>query len=535
MIIYPPFIGDTIPAFTTSEIKVPFTMNPVVSEQDVDGFALQIKDYITSNVVATLYAVADWTQVGWYDNDTKSGKVTFSTSGTGFVPDSLQYYKFQLGYLSEYPYSNEKIYYSTVSIGRCIGTAPNVTINGLSDSTATTEKGIYTGNVTNNEEKIYSYQFKLFDSENNILEDSGEILNVYDTYKYKLKYNLDDNTKKIQFFIKTINGYEGQSPKYTLNQISSTTNGNIYVKNVDEYIKITIQNGSHINDQSFIVERTIDKISFEELAIVEISKDQSVIQKDYTVEQGVKYYYSIRKLNSVDGTYASQRKYHKNENTNPATDNAIWLDYEDISLFDMNNNVLKIKFDPKVSSFKNTILESKTDTIGSKYPFFFRNGGVNYKEIPISGLVSYHMDENQEFMTDEELGFPYTIETAAAGQEVIPNTENIGRSVNLDGPNIAAERKFRLTVLNWLTNGEPKLFRSPTEGVYVIRLMNVSLLPNDTLGRMLYSFSATGYEVSDHDLETLINKGYIHFNVTGQASSRLGYFILGTSTLGEVI
>ena len=50
---------------------------------------------------------------------------------------------------------------------------------------------------------------------------------------------------------------------------------------------------------------------------------------------------------------------------------------------------LKIKYDPKVSSFKDTILESKTDTIGGQYPFFFRNGWVRYKEIPISGLISY--------------------------------------------------------------------------------------------------------------------------------------------------
>jgi hypothetical protein len=33
------------------------------------------------------------------------------------------------------------------------------------------------------------------------------------------------------------------------------------------------------------------------------------------------------------------------------------------------------------------------DTIGSKYPFFFRNGDVSYKEIPVGGLISYHVDD----------------------------------------------------------------------------------------------------------------------------------------------
>jgi len=60
---------------------------------------------------------------------------------------------------------------------------------------------------------------------------------------------------------------------------------------------------------------------------------------------------------------------------------------------------LKIKFNPKVSSFKNTIPEQKIETIGSKYPFIFRNGHVCYKEFPIAGLVSYQMDEAMLFLS----------------------------------------------------------------------------------------------------------------------------------------
>ena len=63
--------------------------------------------------------------------------------------------------------------------------------------------------------------------------------------------------------------------------------------------------------------------------------------------------------------------------------------------------------------------------------------------------------------------------------------------------NTNIEKEFKLEVLDWLTNGEPKLFKSPKEGNYIIRLMNVSLSPNDTLGRMLHTFSATAYEIGD--------------------------------------
>jgi hypothetical protein len=36
-----------------------------------------------------------------------------------------------------------------------------------------------------------------------------------------------------------------------------------------------------------------------------------------------------------------------------------------------------------------------------------------------------------------------------------------------------------MAVLNWLTDGQPKLFRSPGEGNFIVRLMNISLTPND--------------------------------------------------------
>jgi len=37
------------------------------------------------------------------------------------------------------------------------------------------------------------------------------------------------------------------------------------------------------------------------------------------------------------------------------------------------------------------------------------------------------------------------------------------------------ERYFKLKVLDWLTNGEVKLFRSPGEGNYLVRILNVSM------------------------------------------------------------
>ena len=80
-------------------------------------------------------------------------------------------------------------------------------------------------------------------------------------------------------------------------------------------------------------------------------------------------------------------------------------------------------------------------------------------------------------------------------------------ATDLVDENIKAEREFKLAVLDWLTNGKPKLFRSPTEGNYLVRLMNTQLTPEDRLGRMLHNFSCTAYEIAECNYNNLLNCG----------------------------
>jgi hypothetical protein len=78
-------------------------------------------------------------------------------------------------------------------------------------------------------------------------------------------------------------------------------------------------------------------------------------------------------------------------------------DFEDSFLYD-GTKQLKLRFNPKVTSYKINRQEQKLETIGSQYPFFVRNSKIAYHEFPISGLCSYWMDEEELFMADEELG-----------------------------------------------------------------------------------------------------------------------------------
>lgn len=73
---------------------------------------------------------------------------------------------------------------------------------------------------------------------------------------------------------------------------------------------------------------------------------------------------------------------------------------------------------------------------------------------------------------------------------------------------IYAERKFRDTVMSWLSDGKPKLFRSETEGNIIVMLTGVSFTPLDK-SRLVYSLSCTATEIAEYNLSNLILYGLV--------------------------
>jgi hypothetical protein len=160
---------------------------------------------------------------------------------------------------------------------------------------------------------------------------------------------------------------------------------------------------------------------------------------------------------------------------------------------------LKIKFNPKISSLKRQLQETKTETIGSKYPFIRRNGAVNYFTFPIAGLISYKMDEQNLFYNFGGSGL------FDKDNKEIPFHDAFDTYIHLDNNNISYERIFREAAEEFLTNGNYKYFKSPTEGVKIVSIMNVSMTPNDVVGRMIYNFSCTANEVADANLKSALD------------------------------
>jgi hypothetical protein len=118
------------------------------------------------------------------------------------------------------------------------------------------------------------------------------------------------------------------------------------------------------------------------------------------------------------------------------------------------------------------------------------------------------MDEDETFFTLGKDGYYYNNEL------VIPESKYLNGDINtfdtnLSNNNFYIEKIFRDKVEEFLNDGGYKLYRSATEGNIVVTLMNISLKPNASLGRMLFEFSATAYEVLEFNLDNLNEYGII--------------------------
>lgn len=469
-------------------------------------------------------------------------------------------------------------YYSSVGVIKYT-TKPVIEILNLEEKIINSHVYQYTGYYSqaagDRTEHLYSYRFDVYDKEGNLYKTTGDVLhnsnndvNNYESYdSFMLQEDFDpSDIYSIKYSIVSVSGLAISTGRYRIMQKISVD------PEIDARLVATMDyaNGyaslnliGNINPQtgaetpvtgSFLISRSSAATNF--LQWDEISRfklgaqtPSRFLQNDFTLEQGQTYQYSIQQYND-NGLY-SNRIYS----------NKINADFEDAFLYD-GERQLRIRFNPKVSTFKNDLLEAKIDTIGSKHPFIFRNGNVMYKEMSIAGLISYHMDENNLFLNDADmllesdkwkerlqttfkynLQFEEDINAYALDYQLKHYSKNIVseitdmyhvhneeyndiatrnyRTTNITSYNIRAERIFKLAVLEWLNNGKPKLFRSPTEGNYIVRLLNVSLQPNDTLGRMLHSFTSTAYEISDYTYKNLDSYGLV--SITSQKTMYLRF------------
>lgn len=396
-------------------------------------------------------------------------------------------------------------------------------------------------------EDVEKYKFNLLDSNKNLLETSGWITKnnedkALDHYRFKTLLK-DFGKYKIEYLVTTVNGYEGYgSLDHTAYENIVDEKNIAAIECVPDYEEGTIKiyfswdsekakaiETNEIESGKYIISRADEKDNYSKWDdICELELDNfsgtNLLYTDFTIESGISYKYAVQKELYTEEEYPiglrSARIYQQERNEYgqlvEAPPVCIYLQY---SYLVYDGIQLKLKYNNKISSYKHTIMASKQDTIGSRYPTILRNGQAYYAEFPLSALISIHMDEDGQNFFQPKL-YDYSNENIQLGlyykdELVVPlgklELATYPISTNLTQENIYVERIFREKVEEFLNDGTPKLFRSPTEGNHIVSLMNISMTPNQQLGRMISEFSSTAYEVMECTLENMYKYGILSY------------------------
>ena len=355
-------------------------------------------------------------------------------------------------------------------------------------------------------DSLKSYRVVLKDDSGNILTDSGLLYsNTFsdvNTFTYTFKYNFEVG-----------NFYSYEIEYTTMNLYTNKTSLELFevVQESDLTIDATI--AAHANQEEGCI--TIDIIKpesairftgdiyirrmdvktniWEDIYAFTGFNSVSSIEKhwnDYSVESGCEYLYCLQVIDNST-----------NERGGVVVAAApVMVVLDDIFITTAERN-LKIQYNPNVSSFKRVIMESKTDTIGSQYPFFKRNGHTDYAQLPIGGLIV--AEENNTFLNTPSYSVMGHSDIVTEEKDINKNKEVSTNQATVSNPalDFIKEREYRKEILKFLQSDNIKLFRSTPEGNLLIKIMDVSLSPMNGLGRKIWSFTATAYEVDECTVE----------------------------------
>ena len=348
-------------------------------------------------------------------------------------------------------------------------------------------------------ERLRSYKIRLLKGEE-VISDTGEIYasiyNDINEINYTFKYLFEDGGDYIIEVTYTTNDLYQETISYNIIVIeggSAPIDAKIFADTDEENGRILIYIKGNTADEftgNIMIRRASSETNFtvwEDIHLIKVEQQiLDLVWYDTTVKSGVWYRYCAQEINGIgQRSVIIQIK------------EPIMMVLDHMYLVGQNGKQLKIKFNPQVSSYQRTIPEAKVDTIGSKFPFIKRNGDTNYRQYSISGLISHFMDQDGLLIDRDNM---YESDEILSLYDEY-NDENRITPFN----DYTYERDFREKVEEFLYSNDVKLFRSPTEGNALVKLMNIAFTPNQTLGRMLYSFTCTAYEIAE---DTIDNYNY---------------------------
>jgi hypothetical protein len=177
---------------------------------------------------------------------------------------------------------------------------------------------------------------------------------------------------------------------------------------------------------------------------------------------------------------------------------------------------LAISFGESVTSYSNNIREAQIETIGSQFPYFYRNDIVNYRTLSLSGTISYN-DNNEELVFSKDCfdkestviennnlvsvnvnkGFR-TKEQLFKYDRVLDNYTTFNGKNRINNLNdITLEREYRKAVMSFLQSGNSFLLKTAAEGNVLVRLTDMTFTPKTELDNLVYDFTCTAVELDD--------------------------------------
>ena len=396
-------------------------------------------------------------------------------------------------------------------------------------------------------ERLQQYTIQVYDGENKILSSDT----LYPIRENEIQYNIESQNFikendfgkrfKLVVHITTNNLFETLKEYYfsvadidfeedfdPYDPTQENKDGNIYLhfdKNKGiAWFKLAQKISGAPLQGNLHIKRASSKSNFTDWETLEIiplrqyPEGFDLLIQDNTIGSYIGYEYSYQYEN-LSGVYGKAKKVVYSKKKNSTSLFCPEIEFASLLRRDKQLNLL---YNCSISSFKETVGRSKVDTLGGKYPRFFENANLKYKEFSISGTITSEADVFQLFASKKDLLSSSNGKYYASYMEYLSEHNIVERIRNdIDSSSfedIATttendwwwEREFREKALEWLNDGEPKLFRSLTEGLIPVVLMNVSLSPQNQLGRRIYNFSATAYQVGEGDsLQELRSLGII--------------------------
>lgn len=487
-----------------------------------------------------------------YDNDRKKHYFELSLDNLEYFNRlSLnQFYQMQIYFIAENIQLNSEtengLYYSisqkfltenkeNISVAsqafliRPIPPIKSLIINEIQPSVSLYELKTISGRIEYEDdstiEGIASYSIDILDEEDTEVysENFDNIQGVYFESSLKNCF-LEPGDYKLYFNYKTINGYTSSIEPRSF-QIENYENGTPWLTleatlKQDFYagaIEIMLKDSEKFNLDSsgkVIIQRSDELHNYTnweslveiEISSLELQETKVWSFKDYLIEAAVMYHY--RFIYETDNEVQVSSTYLPLNGTEQEP-YVIEGDFEDIFL--SNDQLqLTIRYNPNIGSYKYVTQESLTNTLGGKYPIIRKNAQTKYRQFTLSGSFYFGSIPTLSFDSRGEVidaimneNNSYLCLGKELATEFYQYNDNYSKLAN-ERKRILYEKRSRETVINFLTNGEIKLFRSPVEGNMIVYLSNVSFTPNKQLGRKVYDFSATVTEVCDLSYENLI-------------------------------